>query len=319
MNSNISPWILFILAIAILVVGLMFFRKPENTTPVILSFEDCMNAGYPVMESYPRKCRTPLGVTYTEKINDGLTYMNAGTDLIKIESPLPGAIVSKNFNVTGQARGTWFFEASFPITLLDSTGNILSQNIAQAQNDWMTENFVPFKAEISVPNSYTGPGTLILHKDNPSGLAQHDASVSFNIIIEQQPQMMSIKLYYYNPSLDQGPGGVQCSKKGLVSVDRTIPDTLTPLTEAIKLLLLGNISMEEKADGVQSEFPLPGVTLTKASIQNGIATLTFSDPQNKTGGGSCRVAILSAQIEATAKQFETVKSVRLMPEELFQP
>ena len=129
----------------------------------------------------------------------------------------------------------------------------------------------------------------------------------------------TIKLYFYNPQLDQGPGGAQCSRNGLIAVERVIPKTNTPLQDSIKLLLRGELSNEEKSQGITTEFPLPGVSLIGATIQNEIATLQFSDPQNKTGGGSCRVAILWAQIEATAKQFPTVKSVRFMPEELFQP
>ena len=130
---------------------------------------------------------------------------------------------------------------------------------------------------------------------------------------------MPIKLYFYNPALDQGPGGVQCSSKGLVAVERVIPKTQTPLTDAVKLLLRGEISDTERATGIQSEFPLQGLTLVNAAITDGVATLTLNDPQNKTVGGSCRVSILWAQISETAKQFSTVKSVRFMPEELFQP
>ncbi len=130
---------------------------------------------------------------------------------------------------------------------------------------------------------------------------------------------IKVKLYFYNPALDQGPGGAQCTENGLVAVDRLIPQTSTPLNETIKLLLRGEISDVEKTQGVQSEFPLAGVILKSASIQNGVATLTFDDPQNKTGGGSCRVSILRTQVEATAKQFDSVKSVHFLPEELFQP
>ncbi|MEX2341182.1 MAG: GerMN domain-containing protein [Candidatus Paceibacterota bacterium] len=129
----------------------------------------------------------------------------------------------------------------------------------------------------------------------------------------------SIKLYFYNPALDQGPGGVQCSRNGLVVVDREVPQTITPLKDSIELLLRGEISDEERAAGIESEFPLAGLTLKNATISNGVATLTFDDPQNKTVGGSCRTGILWAQIEATAKQFPTVQNVRFMPEELFQP
>jgi hypothetical protein len=39
----------------------------------INSFEDCANAGYPVMESYPRQCRTPDGRTFVEVISHECT------------------------------------------------------------------------------------------------------------------------------------------------------------------------------------------------------------------------------------------------------
>jgi spore germination protein GerM len=136
---------------------------------------------------------------------------------------------------------------------------------------------------------------------------------------QPQTQGTDVKLYFYNPALDQGPGGVQCSAQGLVAVSRVIPHTATPLADAVRLLLQGEISSAERAAGIESEFPLQGLTLASAATSDGVATLTFSDPQNKTGGGSCRVAILWAQIEATAKQFPTVTRVRFLPEELFQP
>ncbi len=147
------------------------------------------------------------------------------------------------------------------------------------------------------------------------------------VVIKDNPDVTSIshetnttiKLYFYNPALDQGPGGVQCSKNGLVAVERTIPLTETPLTDAVKLLLRGEISDTEKASGIQSEFPLAGLTLANATVTDSVATLTFNDPQNKTVGGSCRASILWAQISETTKQFEPVKSVRFLPEELFQP
>lgn len=36
----------------------------------ISSFEECAAAGYPVMESYPRQCRTPDGRTFVEEIDE---------------------------------------------------------------------------------------------------------------------------------------------------------------------------------------------------------------------------------------------------------
>ena len=77
-----------------------------------------------------------------------------------------------------------FFEASFPIEVLDATGTSLVIGVTQAQGEWVTENFVPFKANINIPQSYMGKATLVLKKDTPSGLSEHDVSISFPITIE---------------------------------------------------------------------------------------------------------------------------------------
>ena len=102
---------------------------------------------------------------------------------VRVSSPLPGAKVSKMFTASGEARGVWYFEASFPIFILDESGEKVGQGIAQAEGDWMTEDFVRFMAEVVV-ESYVGPATISFVKDNPSGLPEHDDSVSFPIIIQ---------------------------------------------------------------------------------------------------------------------------------------
>src|SRR3989344_636707 len=116
-----------------------------------------------------------------EESPEKTTYLNASNDLIVVESPSPGAVTGKEFLVVGVARGYWFFEASFPIEVVDKDGKLLVSTFATAQGEWMTENFVPFRAEVKAPVSYIGPATLILRKDNASGLPEHDASISFPI------------------------------------------------------------------------------------------------------------------------------------------
>jgi hypothetical protein len=88
---------------------------------------------------------------------------------------------------------------------------------------------------------------------------------------------------------------------------------------ALDLLMAGGITADEAAQGVTTEFPLAGVTLDDLALEGGTLTLTFSDPQFQTSGGACRVGVLWAQIEATARQFPDVAEVRFSPEELFQP
>lgn len=108
-------------------------------------------------------------------------------DLIRVTSPLPNSTVQSPLTVTGQARGTWYFEASFPVFLVDWDGRIIAQGIAQAKGDWMTEEFVPFEAILifaADKNAYSNRGALILKKDNPSGLPEYDDALEMPVVIK---------------------------------------------------------------------------------------------------------------------------------------
>ena len=95
------------------------------------------------------------------------------TENQKIESPL---------TIKGRARGTWFFEGSFPIILVNWDGLIIAQSYATAKTDWMTEDYVEFegKIEFQKPGVYDR-GALILQKDNPSGLSEYDDALEISI------------------------------------------------------------------------------------------------------------------------------------------
>jgi len=298
-----------IIFILIAIILIMNYRGTKLSSVSINSFEECAAQGFPIMESYPRRCKT-----FTEDIGNELEKI----DLIRIENPRPNQTITGPLVIKGQARGTWFFEASFPIKLYDAKGNLIATAIAQAKSDWMTENFVPFEAELNFTVSIKQKGTLILEKDNPSDLPENSDQLRIPVILEKTGK--KIVLYYYNPELDRDESGnILCSRKGLVAVERLIPVTKTPIQDAIKLLLQGNLSEQEKFRSITTEYPLEGLSLNGASLKNGILTLEFDDPSNRTGGGSCRVGILWFQIESTVKQFPEVKSVRFLPEELFQP
>jgi len=241
-------------------------------------------------------------------------------DKIRVTSPSSEAVVSSPLTVSGEARGTWYFEASFPVKLFDADGNQLAVVPAQAQGDWMTEDYVPFSAVLTFDAPATATGTLVFQKDNPSGLPENDDEVRIPVRFDAAGPQRTVMLYFYDDSRDRDEtGNVMCSRAGLVSVQRDIPLTKTPIQDAVRLLLEGGLTAEERASGISTEFPLPGVALKGASLNDGVLTLEFDDPNNRTGGGACRAGILWFQIEATAKQFVEVSSVRFMPEELFQP
>lgn len=100
--------------------------------------------------------------------------------LIKTDSPSPNETIESPLTIRGEARGTWFFEATFPIVLVDWDGLIIAEGYAEATDDWMTEQFVPYEATFTFESPVTenSPefmhrGTLIFQKANPSGLPEH--------------------------------------------------------------------------------------------------------------------------------------------------
>jgi hypothetical protein len=103
------------------------------------------------------------------------------SDLIRVTTPKPGDLVTSPIAITGEARGTWYFEASFPVKLLDADGNEVAAFHAQALGDWMTTDFVPFSASLPFVTPKTATGTLVLQKDNPSGLPEHDDQITIPV------------------------------------------------------------------------------------------------------------------------------------------
>lgn len=285
---------------------------------VVNDFNGCVSAGYAVAESYPRQCSTPDGRTFVEDIGNELEK----TDLIRVSSPRPNDTVQSPIRIAGEARGTWFFEGSFPVRIYDSNGKELGTAIATATEEWMTEEFVPFEAMMEFKAPVMATGTLVFQKDNPSGMPELDDQLIMPVKFGEDEGMQQVSLYYYNVTKDEDPagGGVRCSAAGLAEVKRNVKAGTSVIEDTIKLLLAGGLTAEEKTAGISTEFPLQGFELESSSLdQNGVLTLTFQDPQAKASGGSCRVGVLRMEIENTAKQFSEVKSVRIMPEDIMQP
>jgi len=110
------------------------------------------------------------------------------SDLIQVDYPQPNQTISNPLVIKGKARGSWFFEASFPVVLTNWDGLIIAEGIAQAQGDWMTTDFVPFETTLTFnvdKKAYSNKGALTLRKDNPSGLPKNDDSIEIPIIFAE--------------------------------------------------------------------------------------------------------------------------------------
>lgn len=185
--------LLSVLGIALIILIIVGFIAIKLTAqkPAITSYAECVAAGYPILESYPEQCLTPSGRTFvnpdavpvassTLPTAGDNTLPRAGEseisyrDLVTVFGLEAGQIITSPLTITGEARGTWYFEASFPIRLVDGAGREVAVAIAQAQGNWMTTEYVPFRATLSftAPRS-TSTGSIVFEKDNPSGLTEH--------------------------------------------------------------------------------------------------------------------------------------------------
>jgi Immunoglobulin-like domain of bacterial spore germination len=151
--KNIISWFL----ILTLIVGVIWFFWSERTL-------------------VPEVPNPPIGHSESmEKLPENMSEVPA--QMVELTSPLPSQFVTP-VTLTGRARGPWYFEASFPVELRDSSNALIVTAVAQAQGEWMTENWVPFIVTLSFPAQPIGSsGTLVLKKDNPSGEPQNDASL----------------------------------------------------------------------------------------------------------------------------------------------
>lgn len=111
------------------------------------------------------------------------SYTNTTTDEIVIDSPTPGQTIASPITITGQARGSWFFEATAPVVLVDWDGLIIAEGYVTATENWMTAEFVPFAGQLEfVTPTYGQNGALILRASNPSGLSEFDRAVEIPLL-----------------------------------------------------------------------------------------------------------------------------------------
>jgi Immunoglobulin-like domain of bacterial spore germination len=140
--------------IIIILLGVLVFVKPANApTP----------AGGAGQTGQPQFATSPDG-----RLQISLPQMN-----VAVKSPLAieGSVIG----------GGWFFEASFPIKILDADGAILGTGKAQALGDWTSTGTVPFSASIVFTAPHYASGTILFANDNPSGLPANARSFSLPV------------------------------------------------------------------------------------------------------------------------------------------
>ena len=123
---------------------------------------------------------TSTTATTTEITGDVPMTYNQDKTLAIIEEPKANSVISSPLVVKGEAPGAWYFEASFPVKLLDDKGNLIVTAPASAQSDSLTTDFVPYKTLLEFTTTATS-GYLVLTNDNPSGLIENELSVKIPV------------------------------------------------------------------------------------------------------------------------------------------
>ena len=246
---------------------------------------------------------------------------------IVVTAPQPEETVSFPLAVKGRVTGenAWTaFEGQVGTAELYNAYNEKIGSgvpLTATAEDWMqfpTEFATTLGDKDTLKKVKTETGYLLFHNENASGEPSRDREYRLPVKFDLSGvAKQKITLFYYNQKSDPT---TQCLESAILPVEREIPVTDTPVRDSINLLLQGKITTAEKSSGFTTEFPLEGFTLKSAVLRSGgVLTLEFNDSLNKTVGGSCRVSLLRWQVEKTAKQFPTVKTVKMIPESIFQP
>lgn len=129
-------------------------------------------------------------------------------------------------------------------------------------------------------------------------------------------------VFFYKQSEDMDEeGNALCSPEAVLPVERRVTIEVfedDPVQTILDVLLAGPME-DEREEGFSSEFPLDGFEVRDLEVSGGIATITFSDPEKASVGGSCRVTLLRTQIEKTVRNLDGIEEVEILPETIFQP
>lgn len=113
----------------------------------------------------------------------GFRYMSNKEVTVEVYEPERSQKVDSPLKVFGRVPGNWSQEAVFAVELVDEGGEVLGKANARIIGDWMTEELVPFSAEIEFKDTPDVRGDLVLIKANPSGLDENTDKVVIPLVL----------------------------------------------------------------------------------------------------------------------------------------
>lgn len=221
-----------------------------------------------------------------------------------LTSPTPNSELGCDFILAGEMPREWFFENSFPYTIIVNEKEIL-KGAVQGLADYTIEEMIPFSEKIICSEECKGEGEIILRNDNPSGLLENsdEYRIPVKFISSCVTETMQVKVFYGSSIED--PDSLRCDVT--YELPRTIDKTVT-VGRASLLELLKGPNITERGKGYYSSIPI-GTELNSLKVEDGVAYADFNQKLTENIGGTCLTSKIHSQIENTLKQFSTVDKV----------
>lgn len=155
MKSKTIVSLILVIILIIIAGAIMVFTSDEYRVEGVTSFEECVQRGNPIMESYPRQCRAG-DKTFVENVSQ-----SPAANII-VTSPAPNEQIGTTLVVRGQAR---VYEGTVLYTLKDSAGKVLKTGFTTAAAE-ETGTFGPFEISTTYTKSSTAAGSLEVYSES---------------------------------------------------------------------------------------------------------------------------------------------------------
>lgn len=174
-NTTVIVWLVFVVLLEIsIIVGIKSYQDSQIVSyvpPTVLSFQDCERAGYPVMESFPRRCAVPNGQTYTEEIVVTNRYVNASVDDINVILPASNAVTGKKFTIVGEVQSVFLDTGTPFFVVYDTNDKIIARGELIVGQTVNALGFFAFEGVVDIQGGYVGEATIhvkkAIAKENP--------------------------------------------------------------------------------------------------------------------------------------------------------
>lgn len=187
-NATVLLWLVFVIIFELcIIMGIRNYQKSKPIPyifPVVTSFSQCEASGYPVMESYPRRCSVPGGRTYTEELKTYNRYIGATVNDINIVLPTFNAVAGKEFSIIGEVQSSWLDAGVPSFAVYDKDDRLLSKGVLSIGQRIGTSEFSVFEAAIKISEIYTGSATIHIKKATVAGTSTASARVEVDVTIE---------------------------------------------------------------------------------------------------------------------------------------